>query len=141
MSNVRYSAATVPSGTQPYLLGYPTPAIEGQLVHRDGANNNITNWPDASAWRLGDTTQITLNSSTPTRIDIPIIGRRAIALCNLSLTETIWFGFRNNITTTGSTGGFPLFPRDKTSLDLSAHVSLWGITTSSSAIIAVMEIG
>lgn len=141
MSNVRYSMATITSGTQNYLLGYPSPAPEGLLSYRDGVNQIIANWPDASAFRLGDTTQVTLNSSTATRIDIPIIGRRAIALCNLHDSETIWIGFRSNLTSSGATGGFPLFPHEKVSLDLSAHVSIYGITTSVDANIAIIEIG
>jgi len=126
------------SGTVPYieeLQNHPDP----NQRHRDGSQVIVVNPEDFSVFRNGDCYQVTLAPSTATRLDKGLENRRAVAIANLSSTETIYVGFDDTVSLAGGNGGFPIFPQTSISLDATNRISIYAIA-GSTLDVSVMEV-
>lgn len=126
------------SGTVPYiedLQNHDDPTKR----YRDGSQVIVVNPEDFSVFRNGDCYQVSLSASTVTRLDKGLENRRAVAIANLSSTETIYVGFDNTVSVTGANGGFPIFPQTSISLDATNRIAIYGISASA-VDVSIMEV-
>lgn len=138
---MRYGFSLLGSGTTPYVEHcLPNiPHSSSGIVYRDGEQVIIINPEDFSVHLGGETTQVTLSPSTVTRIDIGLTKRRSMAITNTSTGITVYIGFRSNITTTGSNGGFPLLPQQSITIDCKNIIRIYAIA-SVAATLGILEV-
>ena len=126
------------SGTVPYIEDLQN-NDDPSKRYRDGSQVIVVNPEDFSVFRNGDCYQVSLASSTATRLDKGLENRRAVAIANLSSTETIYVGFNDTVSLTGVNGGFPIFPQTSISLDATNRMSIYAISASALDV-SVMEV-
>lgn len=138
MSNVRYSFTVPGSGSVPYIMNQPGSGSvpEGILVARDGANSIVLNPEDFSAYRGGNTRQVSV-SGMAVRLDNALIFRRSLAISNMSTGTDIFIGFTPTVTITT---GYPVHAGREISIDMNNLLGLWSITAGSSVTVAILEL-
>ena len=113
-----------------------TNAPPTDVIFRKGQEVVIINPEDFSAHIDGGTKQ-TAVAGTAVRVDIGRTYRRAVALKNMSSTETVFIGFTAAVTIST---GFPLFGREGITLDATNILNLYAITAGPSATVAALEV-
>ena len=89
----------------------------------------LLNPEDASYGMGGQITQLTMSSGVPYSMPSePIRYRRAVTIKNYNEnTGTVYIGFTSGV---NSSNGFPLSPQEKLEFNITAAITLWGVSDS-----------
>jgi len=130
------SSAIVGSGLNPLKKDVCVNTTTGER-HLRGTNVNILNPEDASAGCSGLVTAVTLGTTTVQLPLTPLPYRRAMSICNNSITATVYIGFDPDVTT-GT--GWPLAPKNAISLDVNGQVLVYAVSDAAATDVRVLEL-
>lgn len=124
------------SGINPLKQDVPANSTSHES-HLRGTNVVLINPEDCSAGGSGLVTAITLGV-TATKLPVtPLKYRRAISILNNSTSDIVYVGFDPAITTAT---GWPLAAGGSISFDMNGQVLLYGISSSASTDVRILEL-
>lgn len=130
------SSVIVGSGLNP-LKKDLCPNNTTQERHLRGTQVVILNPEDASAGCSGLSTPVTVGIVTTALPPVPLKYRRAMSICNNTVSDTLYIGFSPDVTT-GT--GWPIPAGTAISLDINGQVLVYGVGSSASMDIRILEL-
>jgi hypothetical protein len=120
-------------------------------VNSDGSINTNTTIEDVTGTftpsglkTAGKITTVQITDTATALPSTPLTARNAIAISNLSTSQTLYIGFSNSVTadrSIGTNAGWEIGPLEGFNLDITDSVVIYGITASGmSALIKILEL-
>lgn len=118
-SNTQAPGVTVKNSVSTTVTNTPSVVVSGQysVVHAGSITGNMS---------VGTTaTKLNVNGTD-------LSGRNTVLIVNLDSSNTVYIGFNNNVTTSGTTAGIPIYAGTERAfmVDPTNDVSLYGIASA-----------
>lgn len=132
--------------TRAVLAGQlPSGAVQNLSVNASGYQEIAISEHDVDtpikSLTSGQVKQVSVATNATPLDSSPLNSRKTVGVkVHPSATDTVYVGFSNGVTTTGSTGGWMLAAGDSEVFELTDGQQLWAIVATTATIVAVMEL-